>query len=107
MPYLIVFQWYPSHKTLEVVKKSLEMMPRFPPDKSLGTQIIQSAVNTDKNGVKVISIWDIKEGKLDAAIKKVMPFYAGLHNIEGYEYSIEVWATLTEAMAAIGQKMPE
>ena len=107
MPYLFVYQWYPAHKTLDVVKKSLEMLPNFPQDESLGTQIIQTAVNTDKKGVKTLSAWEVNEGKLDALITRIAPFYAGLHGIEGFGYSIETWMTITEAMSAIGQKMPE
>ncbi len=106
MPYIFVYTWYPSHKVEEVVKVYLEMLKKFPEDESLGELIIPAAVNTGCEGLKSLAVTKVKEGKLEDALTRVGTQMVMFQSVEGFEYSIEVWSTVEEAMTAIGKSMP-
>ena len=99
MVYIVIKTWYPSHVTDKVNEKYLEMIQKFPPDNTLSEQVVPAAVKATKKGYEVMSIQLVKEGKFDETVARVGAALAMLRNIEGYEYSIEVWATLGEAQA--------
>ena len=107
MPYIVVFTRWPSDKIPEVVKKAIEVTQKFPPDDSLGDQIVPNAINTSLDGVRTISITLVKEGKLEEVLTragKTVNLYA---SIPGFEASVEVWSTVQEAYTSIGQTPPE
>jgi len=106
MPYIFVFTWYPSHKVEEAVKIYLEMLKKFPEDESLGELIIPTAVNTGCEGIKGLAVSKVKEGKLEDALTRTGAQMAMFLSVEGFEYSIEVWSTVEEAMTTIGKSIP-
>jgi len=106
MPYIFITSVYPSHKVDEVVKKYLEIIRKYPPDPSLGKSIV-SATKLVEQGVKGIIAYEVKEGKFEEAMNRWMRSIGEFRNIEGYECSIEVWATAAEAFGSIGMKPPE
>jgi len=101
MPYLFTTSLYPGDKATEVAKRYLEAITKYPPDDSLGTQIVPAAVTTTLQGIKVIGITEIKEGKLEDAIRRTAKMMAMFFSIQGFEYTIERYATLEEAMKTI------
>lgn len=105
MPYLFIKSTYPSHKADEVLKKNLEVVPKYPPDPSLG-ETVASASRGVEQGVESITIYEVKKGKFDEAMEIWMKGLLEFRNIEGYEMSIEVWPTAAEAFNAIGMKPP-
>ena len=107
MPYIISTTCWPSDKTPEVVKKAIEVVKKFPEDKSLGEQVVPNAVTPTTDGIKTISIFEVKKGKLEEALTRSQKISAMYQTIAGFEYAIEVWLTLIEAYAAIGQTPPE
>lgn len=106
MPYIVITTVYPSHKVDEVVKKYIEMLPKYPPVPSVGESVV-SAVKTVEQGIKQLTVYEVKEGKLEEALNLWTKGSAEYRNIEGYGVTIEVWATTAEAFAAIGMKPPE
>ena len=68
---------------------------------------MQSAIKTTKKGIKGLSVMEVKEGKLEAALARTAENLAMFRNIVGYEYSIDVWFTIEEALATVGASMPE
>ena len=106
MPYIFIKSVYPSHKVDEVVKKYLEIMPKYPPDSSLGESVV-SATKLVEHGVISFTAYEVKEGKFEEAMNRWMKGMGEFRNIEGYECSIEVWATAAEAFGSIGMKPPE
>ncbi|MFX1373300.1 MAG: hypothetical protein ACFFCE_15715 [Promethearchaeota archaeon] len=106
MTYIFVYSWYPSHKTEEVVKVYLEMLKKFPVDESLVEEIIPSAVKTGCEGIKTLGVNKVMEGKLEDALTRARTQMAMFLSIEGFEYSIEVWATVEEGLAVIGKSLP-
>ncbi|MFX0081739.1 MAG: hypothetical protein ACFE94_08300 [Candidatus Hodarchaeota archaeon] len=106
MPYIVSFVKYPSHLGPKIAKKYLEFLQKFPPDDSLGENIIPSAVKVTEEGLRGLSVTRVKEGKFDEAYKLAIDQRAFFLDVEGYEGSIEVWATIEEALVAVGMKLP-
>ena len=106
MVYLITRHWYPTHKAREVTEKLIEIMPKYPADETLGVQVSQ-CIRTTKKGVFVITTQEIKPGKLEEAMTRSGEYQVNFNDIEGLEWSMEVYYNLVEAMAFIGMKLPE
>ena len=106
MPYIISFVKYPSHLGPKLGKKYLEYIQKFPTEDSLVEAIIPSAVKITDDGIRVLSVSLVKKGKFDEAWKLAFDQRAFFLDVEGYEGSIEVWATIGEALASVGMKLP-
>jgi hypothetical protein len=106
MPYIITDSRYPSNIASEVGTRYLEALSKYPPDESLGTEIVPAAVTTTHQGIKVIGISDIKEEKLQEALRRTGDMMVMFHSIVGFEYTVRVYSKVEEAMSAIGMDMP-
>jgi hypothetical protein len=106
MPYIIVTTQYPSHKAQEVAETYLEALKKYPPDESLGTPVVPAAVKTTLEGIKVMGIIEAKAGKFEEAVDRTIKEMAMYLPIKGLEYSIDTWASVSEAMSSIGMSMP-
>ncbi|MHA2287476.1 MAG: hypothetical protein ACXABG_01690 [Promethearchaeota archaeon] len=106
MPYLVIRSVYPPHKIDELVKKLMEVTPKYPPDPSIGEQVL-GAVKATEQGHISMTVFEVKEGQLDAAYARWTKGMAEYRNVEGFKYSIDVWSTGEEALATIGVTVPE
>ena len=108
MPHLVLFTKYPSHITTKVVEKVLEARKKnlFPDDESIQETLVRSAGKFSEDGVRMLSVTLVKEGKLEEALNEVMKEMAYFSEIEGFESSIEVWATYQEGIKAYGIDLP-
>jgi hypothetical protein len=106
VPYLVIRSVYPPHKRDELVKKLPEVTPKYPLDPSIDEQVL-SATKATEQGYIWMNIFEVKEGQFHAAFARWTKAMAELRNIEGFKYSIEVWATGEEALVLIGVKHPE
>ncbi|MFX0027594.1 MAG: hypothetical protein ACFE8B_00165 [Candidatus Hermodarchaeota archaeon] len=106
MPYILVQAWYPTDINTEVIERYLEVLKEFPFDRSLGKETIPVASNTNKNGVEVISVMEVKEGKLEEAWKWAGNRLAPFQNIKGFEYEIRLWSTLAEGLEGSDYTLP-
>jgi hypothetical protein len=59
-----------------------------------------------KGRVNVISILKVKEGKLDEALMRTQNGMVPYHDLEGYEYTIDIFFDVVEALEMIGLKHP-
>lgn len=107
MGYIFSTVWFPPSKGEEVGKKFLEVAKRFPPDKSLGKTVFPGALMRTKSGIKSISMFEVKEGKLEAAIERVNEVLAAYSEIEGVNSTMYTMASVGEALEMIGLKAPE
>ena len=99
--------WLPHAKASEAGKVYLEALKKFPEDRSLAKDLLNNAVAATKEGYKIVSANEIKEGKLKeflALLNKQLIFFA--EAIEGYKFQIEVMSSLVEAMDVLGLKLP-
>ncbi|MFX0058630.1 MAG: hypothetical protein ACFE85_09280 [Candidatus Hodarchaeota archaeon] len=106
MPYIIGTMWYPSHKQGDAVKTYLKIRDKYPADESLYEQRCAPVMTTEK-GIKLMSVWDVKAGKLEQALNRTSKFYYEFINVEGLEYKVEVWMTFEEAIGVAGIDIPE
>ena len=100
--------WLPHAKASKAGKAFLEALKKFPEDRSLAKNLLNNAVAATKEGYKIVTADEIKEGKLKeyiAQANKQLIFFA--ESIEGYKYEIEVMSSLVEAMAILGLEVPE
>ncbi|MFX0002681.1 MAG: hypothetical protein ACFE9C_18750 [Candidatus Hodarchaeota archaeon] len=110
MTYIVITNWYPSHKSDEVIKKYLEVLKKYPPSKVPGKLIIPVAVTTGKRGIKSMRIIETKMDDAQEyadASKIIGEMMAEFLNIEGFEYSIRNWSSIGEAMRSIKREAPE
>lgn len=106
MPYIIITNTYPSHKQNDVTKKFLELIPKYPPDESLG-EIVAQPVRFTNNGFKIVTTYEVKEGKLEDVFTRLSTYAFEFKDIEGYESAIEVVSTFPEAIEIAGIPVPE
>jgi hypothetical protein len=106
MPYLIVTSLYPSDKVTEVTKKYLEAINKFPPDNNLATELVPAAVKGTHQGIQVMGISEVKKGKLEEAYTYLVSMMAMFHSIQGFEYKVDVYLKVEEAMGLIGMSLP-
>ncbi len=107
MVYVLSTVWFPPVKGEEVGKKFLEVVKKYPEDKSIGKTVLAGALMRTKYGIKGISIYEVKEGKLDVALERIGDILAIYSEIEGVNSRIDTMATLVESMDAVGLKAPE
>ena len=106
MPYLVVFVRWPGESTAAMVKKAIEVTKKFPPDDSLGEELVPNAINADMDGIKSLNVTLVKEGKLEETRRRAMAMVNMYLTIPGYKYTIETWSTIEEAYSSIGQTPP-
>lgn len=102
MSYIFTTSLYPSDKAAEVAKKYLEAITKYPPDTSSITQLVPAAVKTTRQGIKTIGISEVKKGKLEDQMTRTYSMMAMFHSIQGFEYTVDCYMTVEEAMKAIG-----
>ncbi|MFX1276759.1 MAG: hypothetical protein ACFFBP_17055 [Promethearchaeota archaeon] len=107
MVYIVIESWYPAAKAVEVGKLYLEVMKKYPDDRSIGKPIVQSAVNSEREGIHVIHISEIKPGKIREALDMASNRMIMLASIEGFKYTQRLYYTIVEAMPFIGLQAPE
>jgi hypothetical protein len=88
-----------------VGERYLEALAKHPPDESIAKQIVPAAVKSTLQGIKVLSISEVQEAKLDAAYDRAVNMMVMFHSIEGFGYTVEIFMKVEEAMAAIGMKV--
>ena len=109
MVYIIVTAWYPVHKAMEVGKKFLEVVKKYPPSKSPGKEIIPVAVSSGKDGLKVISVIEVADGDAQTfsdALTQTNREIVEYMSIEGFKYKIRVWGSIQRGMELLGLKAP-
>lgn len=106
MPYLKITSQYPSHTGPAVAEKYLEVLSKFPHDESISVQSVPAAVKMTHKGARSFSLSEVKPGKLDAAYSRAVKMMAMFLGLEGFEYKIEIYSKIDEAMASIGMDIP-
>jgi len=107
MPIIFIESQYPVHKNKEVLAAWLGAIEKYPEPEGLFTTLVDTAVSSDKNGLKVLSAFLINPGKYEEASAYFRKFITEFFDIEGYSYEFSNWSTIEEAMQSIGQQPPK
>ena len=70
-------------------------------------QVVPAAVKSTHEGVQVLGIVEVKEGKLEDALKRTVSMMVMFQSIPGYRYTTEIHYKVEEALALIGMNLPE
>jgi len=108
MPIVVIHTQWPHSASEEVGKSYLEVMKKYPADRSLYKPTLSACVKATKKGFKGLAIDEVKEGKLQETLDLVYRWMLMFGNlVKGLKYEIEVFMAGVEAMPMIGLKMPE
>jgi hypothetical protein len=108
MPYMFTYNIFPPGQAENISKIYLkEIKESRAALRPLAKEVITNAVKSTMDGMSVISVYDVKEGKLDEILKLQQKLLLAYHEIEGYKYRIEVRFKVTEALEMLGMKIPE
>ena len=105
MPYLIVTSLYPSDKAPEVAKKYIEAISKYPPNENLAMEVVHAIKGTHQ-GIQSIAVSDVKKGKLEEAFNRLVSMMVMFHSIQGFEYKVDIYLKVEEAMGVIGMSLP-
>ncbi|MFW9949487.1 MAG: hypothetical protein ACFFKA_05115 [Candidatus Thorarchaeota archaeon] len=100
MVYIVIKTFYPSHKNEEVTQVYQEVFKKYPPDPSLSEHVVPVAGRGTEKGIESMNIQKLKKGAFDEVSKRIMGAMSMFHKVEGFEYSVEIWSTLEESLAA-------
>jgi hypothetical protein len=100
--YIITTSSYPNDKAKEVAEMYLKVVKQYPEDASLANRVVPVATRTTLEGVTVISVYDIKKGKLEEALTRGAHMVAMFRNIQGYRASMTTFMNLEEGMKTLG-----
>lgn len=106
MPIIFVKSYYPAHKNKEVLTAWFKAIEKHPRPEGLFTTLVDTAISSDKKGIKVLSAHLTAPGKYEEASAYHHKFETEFMDIEGYGYEFSTWSTIEEAMESIGQQMP-
>jgi len=105
MVMIMVTSWYPPDKAVEVAKKFLEVMQKFPQE-SFEKPLLLGGVTSVKDGIRVIAITEVEKGKYEEALNLEAKRLVEYMSIEGYRFEMETLMTTEEAMPLLGLEMP-
>ena len=107
MPIIMIENQYPVCKNNEVISAWLSALEKYPRPEGLVTPMIETAVSSNFDGLKVMSAYLVSPGKYEEASAYLHKFMTAFFEIEGYTYKFSTWSTIEEAMESIGQTAPE
>ncbi|MBT8351358.1 MAG: hypothetical protein KJO26_09030 [Deltaproteobacteria bacterium] len=107
MPIIMVENQYPVSKNREVLAAWLSGLEKYPRPEGLFTPLIETAVSSNLDGLRVLSAYLVNPGKYEEAAAYFQKFMTTFFDIEGYAYQFSNWSTIEEAMESIGEKPPE
>lgn len=99
--------YFPTAKSAEVGKKYLEVLKKYPPDRTLSKVILPVAVRVTPDGMKAFTISEVKDGKFKEFMNLAYEQILLYSEIEGYRSDIEVFMSGIEALPLVGLEMPE
>ena len=106
MPYIVSTSVYPTDKAKEVAERYIEVIAKYPPDENIGIPVVPVAAKTTEQGLRVMTLSEVKAGKLDDALNRSVNAMAMFNEVEGFEYTIDIYMTLSEGLATLGMSMP-
>jgi hypothetical protein len=104
--YIVAETWFPAKKAADVGKLYLEMMQKYPNDRSIAKPIIESSIRSVKDGIHALGVSSIKPGKVKEAMDLVTNRLLMMASIEGYAYEIYITYDIVEAMPLVGLQAP-
>ena len=106
MGYIVVSAKYPSHIGVKVGKRYLEALQKFPLGQGPGKVVVQVAARSTNEGVRVFSVTQVTDEEFLEAWNRISNMMALFLEVEGFEYTIDIWAEASDALELVGLKLP-
>jgi len=103
---LITTITYPPAVADQIGKKYLEIMDKYPDDASIGQSLVPAAVRSTLEGSKVVSIYNVNDGKLKEAIELATNRVFEFREIVGFQSCTEIAYDASEALGLLGLDAP-
>ena len=105
---LIVTQhWWPHGKSAKVGKEFLDVMKKFPDDKTISKPVLRSAIWALKDGMHSMTVSAIQPGKvkdsMDLAMNRLLMLAEA---VDGFKYEVHIAYHLVEGMPMVGLAAP-
>jgi hypothetical protein len=100
--YIIITSLYPNDKVKEAANMYVKAMTKYPNDASLATPVVPVAVRATLQGIRVISVQEVKKGKAEDAHALAANRMGMFNDIAGYRWTIKTFLNLEEALKTIG-----
>ena len=108
MVLMVTENWWPANKSEKIGKAYIEIMKKYPDDKTIEKPLVRSALWTEKEAMHSITVSSIKPGKvkeaMDLATNRLLML---AKEVDDYRYNIRIAYDLVEAMPLIGLVAPE
>jgi hypothetical protein len=105
--YIVTQHWWPHGVSTKVGKVYLEVMKKFPNDKTIAKPVVPSAIWNEKEGTFSTTIDAIQSGKVKEAMDLAMNRLMMLaESIDGFRYEIHIAYDLVEGMPLVGLAAP-
>lgn len=105
---MVTENWWPAKQSEKIGKAYIEVMKKYPNDRSIEKPVVDGAIWPDNQEMHSITIGAIKPGKvkeaMDLAYKRLLEI---ANAVEGFRYHIRIAYDLVEAMPIVGLKAPE
>ena len=102
LPYIMSYIWFPPHLSNSAAQRYLETIQKYPLISNI-KRLIPAAIASDKEGVEVMAVDEVKRKDLGEAMEYIGKFLVEFRDIEGLKYQAKVFNTLNEAMSLIGK----
>ena len=106
MVYLVTESWLSPKAAAEAGNVYLEVIKKYPDDKSIFKPIIPNMINTRRDGLHSIGIYEIKPGKVKEALdigNNRMLFITSKLDVK---YTLRIYYNLIESLSLIGLETP-
>jgi hypothetical protein len=104
---LVTQHWWPHGQSAKVGKEYLNVMKKFPDDKSISKPILRSAIWSLKDGMFSTTISAIQPGKTKEAMDIAMNRLLMLaESVDGFKYEVHIAYDLVEGMPMVGLAAP-
>lgn len=106
MVIVMITTWIPQGEEERAGKKYIDVIHQMPSE-SFEKPLLPLGVVATKEGTKVISIIEVKEGNYEKGLSLITKRMLKLSEIDGIHYEIETLMSGKEAMSIIGLGMPK
>ena len=98
---------FPYSKGKDIAELYAEVSKKLPVQKDMEKPILRMAARVTKDGLKTISITEVKKEKYDEFMKHLSEVQMEYFKIEGIKFEVEHYLSGVDAMALVGMQMPE
>jgi hypothetical protein len=102
----MITTWIPQGKEKEAGSKYIDVINRIP-SKSFEKAILPLGVISKRDGTKVISIVEVKDGNYEKGLNLIMKRMLALSEMNEIHYEVETLMSGEEAMSIIDLGMPK